>query len=501
MDVSEWDAVRGLALAPKVMSVVDPDRTDREGFLLGCTATGLIGRRLDLKPHQLLVPEVLDMGNEFTGILMPRRSTKTTSVVAWMLGRCMTREDYLVCLIFATTAKKARLRFAQDIAPMMRRVYSQESGRRGWYRIREGLSYHITLTAGMERIDFSNGSVFAIVAPTGDDLRSEAWDLIVVDEAGEAEPEKGEDLMSAALPTMDTRVGAQMVVMGTAGRYRKGNLLWDQLEEGRAGTGGILEYAGPDLLTAEDVEDWGTVSAILETCHPGITSGLTTLATLESRYRKMKRDLFLGEYVSIFGDTGGGGSVISPLKWKEAEVPFVMSYPSPPDRFTLAIGVTPALTFGAIVAVWRDRKGIAHVLVLRHGPGIRWMADETAELARKYRLPIVHDNFGSVLVVVEELQQRSPRPRFEPQTTRDTTTAAVKFVEAVETGRLAHYAQDALTAAALSARKRTIGPKAWSFGRREIDDDLSALEAASLALRVYDETPDRVPITILRPTA
>jgi hypothetical protein len=128
------------------------------------------------------------------------------------------------------------------------------------------------------------------------------------------------------------------------------------------------------------------------------------------------------------------------------------------------------------------------------------MAEEAAELARKYRLPIVHDNFGSVLVVVEELHQRTPRPRFDPQTTRDTTTAAGKFVEAVESGRLAHYAQDALTDAALSARKRTIGPKAWSFGRRDIEDDICALEAASLALRVYDETPAHVPIRILRPT-
>lgn len=500
MDIQRWDEVRGLALPPRVMSEVDPSRTDRAGFLLGAQAAGLIGRRLELKPHQLLVPEVLDMGHEFNGILMPRRSTKTSTVTAWQLGRCMAREDYLSCLIFATTAKKARLRFAQDIAPMMRRVFPQEV-RRGWFAIGdEGLSYHVTLTAGMERIEFSNGSVFAIVAPTGDDLRSEAWDLIVVDEGGEAEPEKGEDLMSAALPTMDTRPDAQMVIMGTAGRYRKGNILWDQLEEGRAGAGGIVEYSTPDL-TAEDLEDWPRVATLLAASHPGLDSGLTTLDTLESRYRKMKRDLFAGEYLSIFGDTGGGGSVISPGKWREAEIPFVMAYPQPPERFALAIAVTSSLTFGAIVAVWRDHKGTAHVLVLEHHQGIRWMAERTAELARRYRVPIVHDNFGSVLVVVEELQQMNPRPRFDPQTTRDTTTAAGKFVEAVESGRLAHYAQDALTSAALSARKRTIGPKAWAFGRREIDDDIAALEAASLALRAYDETPERRPVVILRPTA
>jgi hypothetical protein len=472
------------------MSDADPERTDRAAFLRGCEATGLIGRRLELKPHQLLVPEVLDMGHEFNGVLMPRRSTKTTTVVAWQMGRCITREDYLSCLIFATTAKKARLRFTQDIAPMMERVYPDKTSR----------GFKVVRTAGMERVEFDNGSIFAIVAPTGDDLRSEAWDLIVVDEAGEAEAEKGEDLMSAALPTMDTRPDAQMVVMGTAGRFRKGNLLWDQLEEGRAGVGGIVEYAGPDLLTAEDVESWDKVAAILETAHPGIASGLTTLATLESRYRKMARDLFMAEYLSIFGDTGGGGSVISPAKWKEAEVPFVMSYPQPPERFALAIGVTAGLTFGVIVAVWRDHKGMAHVLLLEHRPGIRWMAERAAELARKYRLPIVHDNFGSILVVVEELHRMTPRPRFEPQTTRDTTTAAAKFVEAVETGHLMHYAQDALTDAALSARKRTVGPKAWAFGRRDIDDDIAPLETASLALRAYDETPERRPIVILRPT-
>jgi hypothetical protein len=492
VDLSEWDERRSFALAPRVSSL-EPEPhglLDREGFLVGAQAMGLVGRRLELAPHQLLVPEVLDAGHEFNAILMPRRSTKSTSLVAWMMGRCFTRDDYLAALIYATTAKKARTRFVQDIAPMLDRTFPDKKGR----------PFTIQRAAGMERVVFANGSVFAILAPKGDDLRSEAWDLIVVDEAGESEPDQTDELLSAAMPTMDTRPGAQFVAAGTAGRYRKGNLLWDQLEEGRAGEGGILEYSAPDTLTADDTDSWAKVAPILERSHPGVAAGLTTLGTLESRYRKMKRSLFLGEYASIFGDVGGGGSIIGPSVWARAEEPSIFGYPQPPDRFTLAIGVTAGLTYGCIVAAWRETDGKARLLVLEHREGIRWLAPRAAELARKYRTPIVHDNFGSCLVVVEELQQLTPRPRFLPQTTRDITTAAGKLVEGLESGLVLHFGQDELTAAALAARKRTIGPKAWAFGRRDIDDDICTIEAASLALRVYDETPARAKVTILRPT-
>jgi hypothetical protein len=487
--IEDWDETRSGALAPRHIS--GGGDTDRDAFLVGARAMGLVGRRLELKPHQLLVPEVLDAGHEFNGVLMPRRSTKSTTLIAWMVGRCLTREDYLSAYIYATTAKKARTRFMQDIVPMLERTFQDAATR----------PFKIIRSAGMERLEFQNGSVFAILAPKGDDLRSEAWDLIVVDEAGEALPDLTEELMSAALPTMDTRRGAQFVAAGTAGKYRKGNLLWDTLEGGRTGTAGILEYAADDLLTADDVDAWDQMIPILEACHPGLASGLTTIETLESRFQKMRRSLFLGEYASIFGDQGGGSSIISPAKWAEAEIPFVMAYPDPPERFGLAISVTPGLTAGAVVAAWRDRQGIAHLLLLEHHEGIRWMAKRTTELARKYRVPITHDNFGSVMVVVEEMHQMAPRPRLEPQTTRGTTVAAGKLVEQIETGMVRHYAQAPLTSAALAAKKRSVGPKAWAFGRKDLEDDIAAIEAASLALRAFDELPQRTSLRVLRPTA
>jgi hypothetical protein len=488
MEGFDWDQLRAGALQPAHISA--PIATDRDAFLAGATATGLVGRQLQLKPHQLLVPEVLDAGHVSNAILMPRRSTKSTSLIAWMIGRCLTRDDYLCAYIYATTAKKARTRFLQDIAPMLERN-----------RQRIPIGFKIARNAGIERVTFENGSIFAIIAPRGDDLRSDAWDLIVIDEAGEADPAKGEDMLSAALPTMDTRPDAQLVVAGTAGRYRRGNILWDQLEDGRAGLAGILEYSAPDTLTADDTDDWPTMAAILEACHPGVASGLTTLDVLQERWRKMKRSLFLGEYCSIFGDIGGGGGIIPPAKWKLAGIPFVFSYPDPPERFGLALSVTPNLTAGAIVAAWRESDGTGRLLLLDHHEGIRWMPARAAELARRYRLPITHDNFGSVMVVVEEIMQLQPRPRLDPQTTRGTTTAAGKLVEQIESGLVMHYEQEELTAAALLARKRTIGPKAWAFGRQDVEDDIAAIEAASLALRAYDEQPARTKVSILRPTA
>jgi hypothetical protein len=60
-------------------------------------------------------------------------------------------------------------------------------------------------------------------------------------------------------------------------------------------------------------------------------------------------------------------------------------------------------------------------------------------------------------------------------------------VREVENNRVQHYNQDMLNAAARLAKKRPIGPTAWAFGRPEIEDDITPIEAAAIALHVFDE--------------
>src|SRR6185503_10847389 len=54
-------------------------------------------------PIQLAIADMLNAGYFKNGVLEPRRTTKTTSVQAVLLGRCSIREDYVVGWTLATT--------------------------------------------------------------------------------------------------------------------------------------------------------------------------------------------------------------------------------------------------------------------------------------------------------------------------------------------------------------------------------------------------------------
>jgi hypothetical protein len=486
----DWDGLRADALPPRLMSPPVQGRAlNVESFQAGLHAVGLIGRRQAIKPQQVLVADMLDQNHRFSALVMPRRSAKTTTIFAWALGRCFTRHDYLVAYTMATSGKKARDRFIKDMVPLLERIWPDPASR----------PFRIWRSAGTERLVFDNGSIFQILRPHSDDFRSDAWDLIIIDEAGEADPQMGEEVLAAALPTQDTRPDAQLVLAGTAGAYRKGNLLWDGLQDGREGLGGILEYGERDTLVADDVESWEQVLPMLEACHPGLGT-LTTAEALALNFRKLPRDLFLREYLGVFGMAGEATGVFNPVNWQSAEMK-VKTLPSPPERFALAMSAAPNQSAASICAAWRERDGTARILLLDHRVGVRWLAERGAYLSRKYHTPMVHDSMGVILVHAEEMNRMSPRPRMTPLNTRQITTAAAKLVEAIDTGRARHFGQEELTRAALLAKRRTIGVSAWGFGRRTADDDISPIEAAGMALRAFDEMPTRGAVRILRPTA
>src|SRR5690606_12099466 len=80
---------------------------------------------------------------------------------------------------------------------------------------------------GFERVEFHNGSVLAILSPEGDAIRSGGYDLLVLDEGGEPEADKWQPVTAAVVPAFDTRgPGSQLVIAGTAGKYREGSYFW-----------------------------------------------------------------------------------------------------------------------------------------------------------------------------------------------------------------------------------------------------------------------------------
>ena len=472
-----WNALRDAGIAALNCSDLDESEQQRAEFLTGAVALGLIGRNKTLKPQQLRIADVCNAAHQTIGILVPRRSAKTTSLFALALGRSFEREGYLVGYTTCTTGQKARDRFKKDIAPVLERIFPDKDSR----------PFKIVYSGGLERVVFNNGSIFQVLPPLGEAFRSDAFDLVILDEGGEAGPEMTDDLIQGILPTFDTRPGAQLIVAGTAAKYRDGNLLWNTLVDGRHqlnGTG-ILEYAAPDSTTDEELDDWPTVEKLVKASHPGIDT-LTTLDVVKARWMKLKRQQFAEEYLSIFGIAGATTGIVSMEGWNTGRNKGTL--PRPPARFAMAMAVHPDQISACIVAAWRVR-GKARILVLEHRRGnLDWLTKRARELASKYRTPIVHDTNGPVTVEAEALARMRPKPKLLGQSFPNIKTAAALIIKEIEAGRLEHYDQESLNEAARLAKKRPVGPTAWALGRSRSEDDIITLEAAAMALRVYDET-------------
>jgi hypothetical protein len=483
-----WSELRNRALTPLYHSGYATSEADRAEFLTGATLLRLTGQWSrpghTVQPQQVAVADTLATGKPRTAVLMPRRSSKTTSLLAVALGRAYSREDYRVGILTLTSGKAGRSRFLKDVAPALDRIlasYGEE---------RTGHPFRVVRSAGQERVEFkvSGGSVSWLSSV--DDLRGEAFDLIILDEAQAADPEKARDVIAAALPTLDTRPGAQIVVAGTAGGWRAGNLLHDWLEQGRAGKAGIIEYAMPEDTPDEVFNDWETLEPYIVAAHPGIGT-LTTLEAVRSNYDALARETFAQEYGGIWGSLGEGRTALRAEAWHEAGQD---TAPIVPERFALAAMPSFTGAQAALVAAWRDEQGRAHGYVLDYRKGTTWLAAAAAEKARQHAVPIVYDSKSSTMrTEVEVMERMKPRPRLAPQTYNDVTAAASLLVKDVNNGNAVHYKQPALEDAARVAVRRTTGANAWALGRppKDEDADICALEAWSLALRYYDDNQRR----------
>lgn len=483
--VDELDALRAGAKLPRVVSDAPASVGGRAEFMEGARLLRMVGPRrkrgMEVRGHQVLLSDVLDLSCTYQGVCEPRRSFKTSTLFAKALGRISAREDYMVAYTMCTKAVKARQRFKDDIVKALELLYPDPKER----------PFKIVKAGGAERIEWlETGSVFAFMAPKGDSFRSDAWDWIILDEAGEAEPEMGEDLLDGAVATQDTRPEAQFTITGTAPRFRKGNLLWEELEKGRAGLPdhAIVDYSIDQDTQLEDADSWEKVEPFTLACHPNVPD-FVPMSRMRSNFDQIKAPSYLREYLGVAGDVTGGGGLLDMEKWNTSGVDGDL--PSPPAKFALVMVVHPDGLSAGLVAVWRDDAGVGHVLVLDHRPGSKWVAEEANRLARKYSTEIVHDTVSAVTVEVEWLNRQSPRPKLKPQTWSNVRTAAGLFVKELKAGKIRHYRQDSLTDAAKIVVKRPAGPNSWAFGRRHPDDDIILIEGASMGLRVFDDTPDR----------
>ncbi len=479
------DSLRSKVIKPRFGTAAPRSIQGRTELLRGAELLRLHGPRAvrgaTIEGHQVLVADILGVPHDVLALLEPRRSFKTSTLFSLAMGRIASREDYMVSYTMTTTATKARQRFRDDIVKPLEQVYPDPKTR----------PFKIVKAGGSERIEWTDtGSVFAFLAPKGDSFRSDAWDWIILDEAGQADVEMGEDIMDGAAATLVTRApDSHLTITGTAPKFRTGNLLWDALEKGRNGEAGysILEFAIDQDTALSDVDTWEKVEPILPTMHPAVDHP-TPLSAIRPAFNLMGAESFMREYLGVAGHVGQSTFINVPHWNTMADTG---ALPTPPARFRLAYTVHLTGRTASVVAAWRDEDGKAVGLVLAHEDGSAWVARKLRELAVKYRVPVAFDKSRSVDQVVSETlsRDRSARVKLEGAGWPEVSSAAAGLLSEIESGNVKHYAQADLDAAVLAAIKRgTTASKRWTFGVTDEDtEDATALSAFALALRAYDE--------------
>jgi len=498
LDEAAWVELRDSGRDPLDESDLVTTYQSRAEFLVGVWALKFViperfglGTLLDnLQPQMLREVDMLAAGETVNGILMPRRSSKTTTLWCVLVGRCWMRPEYMAGYTMLTLAKKAEKRFELDVRNPITRHWRDPKTRP--VKLRDG--------KGSKGIDFPNGSVLDVLAPKGEEVRSGAYDIMVLDEAGEADPELWAEIVSAVLPAFDTRPGAQAVLAGTAARYRTGGHFWKTLHNPRAGR---LRYGVPDDIDPQHLEFWDTVKGLIEQVHPGL-DGLTTMAHMVENFEGLGWELFAAEYLGHFGDENATATAISAAAWKKGR-----QDGPPPEGITsgsLAVAVSPDGSNASIVVAWHitDSHDLAAAAWELDGIteqpriGIKLLHVGTDRLervliqtARALRAPIVYDHGNSATrAVVERVLKRArPRPVVMPKQLPDVRVAHAQLGVALNGGNVWHWDQAPLDRAAEKAVLAIVGQGMLIRSPRGESLNVTPLEAAALALDALPESP------------
>lgn len=524
-----WEKVRSRGIMPEWIGKLDDTPKLRMEFLDGAAMMGYALVDLDdedaierlrdsdpsyepLQPQQLLIADALNANMPRTVAEIPRRASKTTTILCWCLGRLKNRPRYKITFSAQTgMAGVAALdEWARDgldrIAPPddegvppwlrgVKRKPAQQARNEALFGLDAiptdekpatyGRGFRVLRGNTKAGIYFDNGASFQVVRPEAKAYRGKAGDVSWIDEAQEIEPADSAALLAGILPLQDTRPDSMIVVSGTAGEVRAG-VLWSFVEHLRAGNvkmGGV-DFAAPDDTPWSAVEDEETAMKLLHRVHPGVGT-LTTSEKMRERYRELPRPEWAREYLSLWPETFGERAV--PSEWWSNTA--TAKFPKMPKRVSFGYAIKPGGSVAAIVAAWRDAKGRAYIEVVEHRPGTLWMPKRLQQLSRSFPgCTIAYDDIAEGKATATESNRLRPRPKLRMQTYRETAAGCIQLLRDMERGTLRHVTGNAgLDSAVEHAAKRETRDGVWLFTPMERGDDITCLDAAVRALRNWDQ--------------
>lgn len=419
--------------------------------------------QVELLPHQVAGAGVLaerrgaGLAHPSAVVLLPRQVGKTTMLLFVVLARILIEPHWAA-------------RFTAQSGTVASHILTNPDN--GWVTMVDAgpLSGRLrTVRAqGSEGIvDPRRRSYVKAFPPVPGKLRSNALDMVIMDECQEHEREIAEGLEADFGPAFSTRPRRQLVMCGTAG----GPGWWaEKVAEARAGEHGLVEAGTwPDDEDPDDPATWARH-------HPGVLSGLTTIDHLHSERKRLGSTRFAREYGNRFDDGEAAlDRVIEDLVWHGSTAGGL-----PPEPAAVGIDVAPDERSAAIVAVGWDAEQRLVAGIVAHRRHTAWVVPELARIrARHPGLPVVADGVSAAAPTID-LTRRAHIPVVEiPR--GEFATACGALVQGMAAGRLLRAPHPSFDAARLAARRRVLDHGGWVWSRGRSAGDVTPIVAWTVA--------------------
>lgn len=408
---------------------------------------------------------------------IPRQAGKSTVAIAWVTSLVLNGYHVLwTCHNYSTTSEM-RKRFVDIFG-------SKRDDPRAKHPEFNAYVSGANNKTGQEAIEFTTGGVLAFSTRTASATLGYSFDVVIYDEAQELTDEQQQVILPTT--TSGPKKNPQSIYTGTP------------LRPGRPGTVfarerlAILE--GAQLNQDYSLWEWGVaeVGDIYDEgrwaeVNPSIGSVANVDAIRMALPPAMTELAFAQEYLGYWLPTGGNEAPdIDADEWGE------LATDDPPKeggKVVYAFKFAPDGSTVALAACRRVKGLPPHVELVRYqtiGAGTEWCA-EFAEARRDAAAGFVVDGGGFGADLRDEMTRRGmPKNAVIDPGTQGMSAACAKLLAGITGRAFTHYAQPAMDACALSAKKRQIGRSGFGFEGIGGTDAIP-LEAFALALWGIDK--------------
>jgi hypothetical protein len=286
-------------------------------------------------------------------------------------------------------------------------------------------------------------------------------DLLILDEAFSVQAHQ----IGAVMPTLSARPNPQIWYLTTGAMHdsEQLHLLRRRALGPEPGNLAYLEWSALPGVDRADRQAWAMAN-------PALGRRLTE-RWIATELEAMPAREFERERLGI-GDDPDGANAVDMDKWLalvDAESEAIR-----PMGFGLAIN--PERSWAAVGVAGVRLDGNAHIETVDDLPGVEWVTARAVEIYNRWKVPIWIQLGSPAATHIEILEAVGVEVRTHPE----GGGAAALLADAIKAGTLRHLGQASLTRALTGARKRTIGDR-WTWNRASSADEISPLEAVSLA--------------------